>query len=75
MFTELTDEEISRWKAEISEFLRSNHSMTAMSDSHTGLSITLTQQNAWKLLEELTKEQRRRRRGNNPFIAIDLRNV
>jgi len=39
----------------------------------SGLSMTVNHQNAWRFLEELTKEQRRRKRSGNPFVAIDLR--
>lgn len=75
MFEELTDQEILEWKKQIREFLLTNHSTLSMSNSHQGISFTLTHQNAWKILEDLTREQRRRQRRNNPFIQLDLRNV
>jgi Mlc titration factor MtfA (ptsG expression regulator) len=74
MFEELTNEEIVQMKRQITEFLQSNQFGAVQSISvDSGLSMTLNQQNAWRVMEELTKEQRRRRRGGNPFIAIDLR--
>jgi len=74
MFAELTDEEIVLLKRQITEFLQSNQFGAVQSVSvDSGLTLSLNYQNAWRFLEDLTKEQRRRRRGSSPFVAIDLR--
>lgn len=75
MFSELTDEEIRQFKMKVTEFLQNNLGTSSVSSSFQGMSFTINHQNAWKTLEELTKEQSRRRRGNNPFVALDLRNA
>jgi len=71
MFSELTDDEIIDLKKQITASIASNFAVRSVSVD-SGLALTLDHQNAWKFLEELTKEQRRRR-CDNPFIAIDLR--
>jgi len=72
MFSDLTDEEIVELKKKITAFLSSNLAVQTVSDD-SGNTLTLNQANAFKFLEELTKEQKRRKRGGNPFIAMDLR--
>ena len=74
MFSELTDEQIVTLKKQITDFLSGNNNFATQSiTDESGMSLTLNHQNAWKFLEELTKEQRSRQRSSNPFIAIDLR--
>lgn len=75
MFEELTDDEIKQFKQEIRQFLRNNLGTQSVSSSFQGITFSINHQNAWKTLEELTKEQNRRRKGNNPFVALDIRNV
>ncbi|MDR2705104.1 MAG: hypothetical protein LBC02_04925 [Planctomycetaceae bacterium] len=72
MFEELTDEQILDLKVHIREFLSGNSTVQTVTDG-SGMSVTFNHQNAWKFLEELSKEQKRRKRGGNPFIALDLR--
>jgi len=72
MFSELTDDEIIDLKKQITASITSNFAVQSVSVD-SGLALTLNHQNAWRFLEELTKEQQRRRRGGNPFIAMDLR--
>jgi hypothetical protein len=72
MFSDYTDEQITCMKKEITAFLRSNLAVQTVSDD-SGNTLTLNQANAFRFLEELTKEQKRRKRGGNPFIAMDLR--
>ena len=72
MFSELTDDEIINLKKQITASITSNFAVQSVSVD-SGLALTLNHQNAWRFLEELTKEQHRRRRGGNPFIAMDLR--
>ncbi len=74
MFSEFTDEEIRQFKKEVTRFLHDNIGTQSVSSSFQGMSFTINHQNAWKTLEELTKEQNRRKR-SNPFIALDLRNA
>jgi hypothetical protein len=71
MFSELTDEEIIELKKQITASIAGNFAVRSVSVD-SGLALTLDHQNAWRFLEELSKEQRRRRSGS-PFIAIDLR--
>jgi len=72
MFDELTDEEIIDLKRQIAASMQSNFAVQTVSVD-SGLTLTLNHSNAWRFLEELSKEQKRRRRGGNPFIAVDLR--
>jgi hypothetical protein len=72
MFSELTDEEIVNLKKQITASIQSNFAVRSVSVD-SGLALTLDHTNAWRFLEELSKEQARRRRGGNPFVAIDLR--
>ena len=74
MFDELSDDEIRQFKREVTKFLQDNVGTQSVSSSFQGMSFTINHQNAWKTLEELTKEQNRRKR-SNPFIALDLRNA
>ena len=72
MFDELTDAEIIDLKRQITASMQSNFAVQTVSVD-SGLTLTLNHNNAWRFLEELSKEQKRRRRGGNPFIAVDLR--
>jgi hypothetical protein len=73
MFSELTDEQILELKTQIRTFLNGHYSFTSISID--GMSVSLSHDNAWKYLTELSKEQKRRRRGGNPFVAVDLRHA
>jgi len=72
MFSELTDEQIVQLKKEITAFMRNNLAVQTITDD-SGQGLTLNHGNAFRFLEELTKEQRRRSRSGNRFIALDLR--
>ena len=72
MFSELTDDEIVQLKKEITASIQSNFAVRSVSVD-SGLALTLDHDNAFRFLEELSKEQSRRRRGGSRFIAFDLR--
>lgn len=71
MFSELTDLQIAEWKTQLTAFLQTNSHFQTLSVD--GMSVTVTPDNALKMLRLLTQEQKRRRTKGNPFIEVHIR--
>lgn len=72
MFRDLTDEEIKEWKKQIYTFMRMNTGVASIAIPGTG--VTIDYQNAWKVLDELKKEEDRRSGKRDKFLQLDMRN-
>lgn len=73
MFSDLTDDEIKMWKAEICRFLRNNAGKSSITIPGTSVSYSYDQ--CFKILEELNAEQSKRSGKRNTLIPMDISQV
>ena len=73
MFDDLTLEELSSWKREVLNFMRSNAATQSLSTPE-GVSLSVDHDNQWRILGELNQAIQRKLRGGGRFVGIEFRN-
>ena len=72
MFDDLTLDELQSWKRELCDFMRSNVGVQSFS-TPDGVSMSVNQNNAWKVLQEINQSIARKLGRGGRFIGVEVR--